>query len=309
MKGDHFVSKAYLKSFSDASGSLWVYGKDYLDVKKRHPSAICREHGGSYNQFLGGEDAIEGFLSEIENNWADTILTISPEATADLEQYYKARTRIAQYIAYLRSIPPHQKVDLDRIVVHQLQETWKLLLEGGHFPPLPDSLKGLPPERLLPRLSLAEGYPSAMSFRTSPQLVDRLFRSKWIHLVNRTPVPFLTSDNPVCFLSESDQAFLSYLPLSPDKAVIINPLLKERNDGDSDPIPEFAFSSEHLVRRLNDEVVKHAKHLIIANQKCEEILESVKTFKDWEAKTEMESLRTETGTLTKFVHRVRPTNC
>ena len=93
-KNDHYVSQTYLRKFTNQNGKLWTYDKKYLGMKERSTKSICHEPGGSQNHYFPNNNVIEDYLKPFENQWSNSVDTISTEGTRALQTAYLPQTEL-----------------------------------------------------------------------------------------------------------------------------------------------------------------------------------------------------------------------
>jgi|GEM_PF-3473690 len=282
---DHYVAQTYLKWFNNHNNKLLVYNKQYCSVKEKTAAQICKEPNGSNNPFLSKERAIEDCLKYVENNWNE-VIKVFISGNINFESYLNAKHIISLYMAYLRtSTPAAVRVKQKELEAH-LKTTFKLLVKSGKIADAPESYKPITDDiENNGKFDIDPKFPKAISAGIMESAANSFFKSAWLRIENHSNIPFITSDNPICFWYSHilSQDPFTYLPLTPKISILVKPFLNKKDvkyynhseDNSAIARPEF-------VATLNEQVIKHAEKIVIANQKSDTILEEVKKFCNWQ---------------------------
>lgn len=221
-KKQHYVPKLHLKHFANPTGKKKYYTY-YFDKKSEivHKSNI---NNAAMENYFYGKDAIgqiiEYSLSLFENNINKRIYRelISSEDPIVFE-IPGHKFLFAQFVAVqiLRT-----KNHLEDIKVHS-KKLKEIILEGN--PGFEDKELGREVHQMDSEEAIRELQLLAFSEKNVKGLARIFTNQKWVLLVNNTPIPFWTSDNPVARFNPfdlypySNMGFLSrgmqvYFPLS-----------------------------------------------------------------------------------------------
>jgi len=297
---DHYVSKTYLKSFCNAQDKLVVYNKEYGKISEKTTAQICKEAGGSDNQYLEKNRAIEDYLTPIENNWNKSINLFKSNGNVDFQAYLDAKYIISAYIAYLRNYTPavvrcHQ-IDLEALVKTEM----KILYKNGQLPEPPKELENtLEDIEANIKVDVDSKYPRAKVAGTLHGSTETIFKSAWMRVENNSNTPFITSDNPCClwYNGNSDLPMI-YLPLTPKVAVLVKPFINKEDTKHYDhSADDSRIAKPEFVKTLNEQVIKHAEEKVISNYKSDEILKEVTAYKDWKFDCKIQKIPFERGEL------------
>jgi len=277
---DHYVAQTYLKWFNDQQGKLWVYNKQWINIKSRTSAQICKEAGGSDNPYLQKDRAIEDYLKVIENNWNGAIKLFASSGTVDFQDYLEAKYIIAGYIAYLRFHTPAAVRTQQDMLEAQVKTEIKLGIKMGKIPPPPEIIKDIEKDT---KVDVDGKFPKAIAAGVLLNTTETMFRSPWLRIENNSDIPFITSDNPLCLWYVKSSPYpMTYLPLTPKIAVLIKPFIhasdRESYDHSADESP---IAKPEFITELNELVIKSAEKMVISNQKSAGLLESVRLLKDW----------------------------
>jgi hypothetical protein len=197
-KKHHVVPATYLAGFTDTSGKLYEYRKD--DPSNPNYN-IPREVGHRryyYSQPMpnGGMDnnSLENFFDkELESKWNNLLSKIrSKEALS-----YNDHELLFNFVVMLRVRVPAARDAIEHNLAELVKATLKQLDEMGELPPKPPQLKNIdllkdiqvsidPHQSIHGMVTMMKGFGivlGAIGFRI---------------LENKTVLPFITSDNPVC---------------------------------------------------------------------------------------------------------------
>jgi len=303
---DHFVAKTYLNRFLDVDKSLWVYDKQWLNIKAKTPSQICKEPGGSDNRFLEKDRAIEDFLSPIENAWSNRMDILQSADNISSPGYLAAKSTICSYMAYLRNYTPATTRVEQEALAAQLETTAQLLYKSGASPPPPKELKNLDNPFKEAQFNVDSKFPRAIAAGALHEISNTFFYSPIAILHNNTDSLFLTSDNPLSlWYKENPLSPYLYLPLTPRLAILVSPFKKiyltDFYDHSKDQFIDTKLESIHFLNQLT---VKHAEEIVISSQCSDSILELVKEFKDWQLTNFTVRIKYSKGVITQNTSRV-----
>lgn len=285
MAKDHYVAKTYLDWFTTAEDKLVVYSKQWGTVKLRTTGQVCYEEGGSDNPFLVCSRAVEDYLRPFENGWNDAIRTYSGRGPCDFKDYLKAKQVIAGYLPYLKLFTPAsvriQKQQLAAVTKTSL----KILIRKGKIPPPPSGLEWIldDVEKNFD-VDVDEKYPKAIASGVLVRMSQAFYKYPWMRVENHSNAPFVTSDNPACFLYLDDSSIpLTYVPLTPHTGLLMKPFINSKDRESYDHSSDVSvIAKPEFVNRLNELVIKNAEKIIIANHESQPIQEQVSSLKDWQ---------------------------
>ena len=227
-KKHHYIPKAYLKSFCDAEGKLYVHRKDDPEKDIRLSPDNTGFHKYYYSQPLldGGRDheTLEDRFSEFETPWPGIVDKFRAQ-----ENVNRQLDAIYAFIGLQRARVPAARDACEKLLAETVKAETRQMDAAGVLPPLP---KGFEP--LLDHDDVAiDPQQSILAMVDIIKVTGDLLRQIGIEVVcNNTNVPFLTSDNPVIWfdpsLSESemrpyavrlDGPIMLLFPVAPDLMV------------------------------------------------------------------------------------------
>jgi hypothetical protein len=224
VRDDHYVSKTYLGHFAGTNGYLVPYYKNAQIVigKPKRPKSICFETEGDTNKYFRNPRLLDELLPVFENPWKNNIVRLE-------NGFIDANTKfeLAGYIAFLRSCSPTSK--------RCIQGTVTGLVKGPSN--LIDKADFLSDDKKLSLLNEFQKiekennkdreFAHAMGIRALIGVLYQYYCSHWLVLINKTDIPFITSDNPAIlyYQDSQQQAGLIYVPLKPYLALLITPNL------------------------------------------------------------------------------------
>jgi hypothetical protein len=266
----HYVPKVYLKAFTDASPpdgwppdrpyapTVWVIDPTTLGTPQRRSPANILWANSLYTTEADdpSRPAIEEGLSRLESRYAPVRDAVVRGDVLSAEQY---RTLVLFVGALFGRVPPQMK-------------HWESFIE---------EIKNISLQMsdLAPHGFSWEDFeePGKRSVVTSTSAYAEVIAKGGFVLVNRSPMPFITSDAPVThvFLHIDEApiknfdpylradvrpnvtAFLSFVPLSPQRAFVASPLLS--------PGEELYHETDNLdlVFSLN-QYTRHGAHTIVS---------------------------------------------
>ena len=199
-KRHHYVPIAYLKSFCDDEGKVFVYRKD--DPKKpfhqKPDKTGFRKYYYSQPLPEGGmnHDALENFFSETETTW--------PQIVKRLQQRENVNNGIiddiSQFICLQYARVPANRDFVERIHAETLKSMMRNLDATGKLPPLPKGSKDI-----LDHYEVSiDPHQSILAMPNLLGAVGEILDEIGLDVIhNETDIPFLTSDNPVIWFDPS----------------------------------------------------------------------------------------------------------
>lgn len=285
MADDHYVAQTYLKHFADSSGKLLVYNKQYGNVRPSTAAQICYEVDGSETTYLQ-PGAIEDYLEFVENRWNFSVETFA-SPSVDATAYFEAKHVISRYLPYLRLLTPAGLRTQSAALSSLLKLEMKKLYKAGKIPPPPPGYEFLMEdiEKHI-AISVDPNYAKALAATAFNNLSKRFYGYSWTRVRNTTEIPFITSDNPICYWYRDPAVVaMTYLPLSPTLGIIINPFT---------PMPDSEGEAKpELVKTLNSLVIKHAEKIVIANSRSTDLQREIVALRNWSY--DFETIRSQIG--------------
>lgn len=190
----HFISVTYMKGFTNEHGRVHVYRSEAPDTPHpMQPSAVGYENY-YYSQPLpeGGQEnhRLEDLWNSIETVWPETVRALqarrlSPAITFNVQGMQ----------TIMRARVPATRDRIALMLEAKLRSECKVLEEIGALPPEYERYAGQfdsVPVGINPHETLLAMQDEFRAFG------DLCFRLGFEVLHNKTDIPFLTSDNPVC---------------------------------------------------------------------------------------------------------------
>ena len=201
-KRHHYVSIAYLKSFCDGEGKVFVYRKD--DPKKLFHQKPDKTgfHKYYYSQPLpeGGmeHDFLEDFFSKVEAKWPPIVDRLQLGKNVDKDML----DVIYQFICLQYARVPATRDVIEKLDAESIKMEVERLEAIGELPPPP---KGF--EDIFRADRLAVPIDPHRSILAMPQMLfeaGKILDQIGLNVVyNTTDIPVLTSDNPVIWFDPS----------------------------------------------------------------------------------------------------------
>ena len=279
-KRHHYISKAYLKSFCDDEGKVWIYRKD--DPKKpfRQKPDNTGFHKYYYSQPLpeGGmnHEALENFFSEIETPWPPIVERLQKREKIDNGMM----DEICQFICLQFARVPANRDFAERIQAEMLKSMMRQMDARGEFPPPP---KGF--EDILDHVEVSiDPHQSIWAMRDMLGAVREILDQVGLDVIhNETDIPFLTSDNPVIWFDpsvseeemqpyniKSDGPIMLLFPVSPNLMILGESFLLEKfiHYG----IEHVECKSHEFVNKCNRCICRFAYETVFARNKGQETM-------------------------------------
>ncbi len=198
-KRHHYIPKAYLKTFCDGEGKLYVYRKDDPEKKIRLSPDSTGFHKYYYSQPLpnGGydHDRLEDYFGEIETRWPGIVekFRLGENVNGHLND-------IHDFIALQRARVPAARDACEKILAENVKAVTRQMDAAGKLPQPP---KGF--EDILDHLDVAiDPHRSILAMVDFMKGTGNVLKRIGIGVLhNRTEIPFLTSDNPVIWFDPS----------------------------------------------------------------------------------------------------------
>ena len=199
-KRHHFIPKAYLNSFCDDEGKVFIYRKD--DPKRPFHQKPDRTgfHKYYYSQPMpeGGmnHDVLENFFSETETTWPQIVERLQRGEKVDNGMI----DDISQFICLQYARVPANRDFVERIHAEMLKSMMRNLDATDELPPPPEGYHDILSQvevSIDPHQSIL-AMPNLLG--AAGEILDEIGLDV-IH--NETDIPFLTSDNPVIWFDPS----------------------------------------------------------------------------------------------------------
>ncbi len=277
-KRHHYVPQAYLRSFCDASGRLYVYRKEAPDrpLHVAPSNAAFRRYYYSQPKPDGGvdNDRLEDIFSTVESGWTPLLKRMRRK-----ENVNDALTYLFEFIALQRvRIPASRDVTEARLAA-QVKEVFEQLRTQGRLPPPPPQLD-------LDAIEVAIDPHQSIHGMVSDIMreVMTVFERLGLFVIhNQTAVRFVSSDNPVVWFDpdtepESEKPYhvqpdgrvLLLFPLTPTMLLM----------GDSSRKADFSerglfygeVPDEAWAKRVNEQICRYAYEAVIASTPGHEAL-------------------------------------
>jgi hypothetical protein len=297
---DHFVSQVHLRNFYTDGGRLVGVKKD--DLKKFYAKSedVCRRLDGSTNDYLREPRAIEEFLRNIEPNY-NAAVTALRNREIDADGVYV----IAGFVAYVLACSPTAMRLGKPHLAAAVQTAAEILDANGKLPKVPDILGGKSLTDLLSDGSVVVNvdgrYPQAIGIANILAHAGTFGNALWdVMFADAAGGGFLTSDFPIAFGHSYDSRVVSKLvPLAPDVALCIHPMLRERSKPPDLSFAKFRARFREVpfveVRKINQQLVRAAETMIFSSVDGDWLLPFVRKNRDFRAETLVERIPAPTG--------------
>jgi hypothetical protein len=276
-KRHHYVPKAYLKSFCDEQGQVYVYLKDNPDKVIHQSPDNTGFHKYYYSQPLpgGGRDTntLENLFAELETKWPPLV-----ERMIRRDNVNSSLDDLFAFIGLQRARVPASRDACEGFLAASVMATARSLDAQGLLPPKPPGF-----ENILDQVRVAiDPHQSiramAQVIRGAGQVLDQIGFGV-IH--NQTDVPYLTSDNPVIWFDPSvPDAQLQPYVLRPGGLVIfLFPVAPNAMVyGDSTIREQFACTGmltsdatdREFINQVNQQICRFAYKAVFAQRKGQE---------------------------------------
>ncbi len=273
----HFVSITYMDGFTDETGRVQVYRSE----DPQNPHATQPRATGYQKQYYsqplpeGGIEhhRFEDLFNTIETVWPETVRALEARR---LSQAISFNVQGMQTIMRVRVPAARDRTAL--MLEAKLRSECKALEEIGALPPefaRYSGQSGTVPIGINPHETL---HAMKQQFK---EFGDLCFRLGFEVLYNRTGIPFLTSDNPVCIydprLSPVDRRPYDY---SGEVELLFPVTSRMIVRGSSKRGPANVISRQgditdrRIVRRMNETIAQFAYRMTIARDRsCDEIIQ------------------------------------
>jgi len=199
-KRHHYVPKAYLKSFCDDEGKLYVYRKDEPE-KVLH---LSPDNTGFHKYFYsqptpeGGvdHDKLEDFFSEYEAKWPDIVKKLRAR-----ENVNDRLGDIYAFIGLQRARVPAARDACEKLLAETVKATTRQMAAAGALPLPPKGFENILDQVVDVAIDPHQSIHAMVHIiKGIGELLDKIGIGV---LHNKTDAPFLTSDNPVIWFDPS----------------------------------------------------------------------------------------------------------
>ncbi len=283
-KRHHFVPIAYLKSFCDDEGKVFVYRKD--DPKKRIHQKPDKTgfHKYYYSQPLpeGGmeHDCLEDIFSKVEAKWPPIVERLQSGKNVDESMM----NIIFNFIGLQYARVPATRDAIEKLDAESVKMEARKLEAIGELPP---PLKGFEDIFRADRLEVAiDPHRSVLAMPQMMSGVGRILDQIWLNVVfNETDIPFLTSDNPVIWFdpSISEKNMRPYeiqlggliklvFPIAPNIMILGRSRSFLSGSFFCNSIKHLKCKYPEVVNKYNRYICRFAYETVFAQEKSQEIL-------------------------------------
>ena len=279
-KRHHYVPIAYLNSFCDDEGMVFVYRKDDPTKPFRQKPDSTGFHKYYYSQPMpeGGinHDALENFFSEIEATWPPIVERLQRQEKVDAGMI----DDISQFICLQFARVPANRDFAENIHAETLKTVMWELDKRGEFP--------LPPkgyEDILDHVQVSiDPHQSILAMPNMIGAVVEILDEIGLDVIhNETEIPFLTSDNPVIWFDPSvpEEEMQPYnlqpggpvmllFPIAPNLMVFGGSFLLEKFARDG--IEHVECRSREFVNKCNRYICRFAYETVFARERGQDAL-------------------------------------
>ena len=271
----HFVSVTYMEGFTDKRGRVQVYRAEAPESPlAMQPTAIGYENY-YYSQKLpdGGQEnhRFEDLWNSIETVWPETVRAL---------QAYRLSPAISFNVqgmqAIMRTRVPATRDRVALMLEAKLRSEYKVLEEIGALPPEFERYAGqfdTVPVGINPHQTLLAMEDEFKAFG------DLCFRLGFEVLHNKTEIPFLTSDNPVCTY-DPRKLLLARIPYDHSSEIeLIFPVTARmlvRGSTKRQPFNVISrhrnVTDKHKVRRFNRTIAQFAYRMTLGQDRSSDDL-------------------------------------
>lgn len=193
-KRHHFVSVTYMNGFRDATGRVWSY-RSATPETPHHVKPTATGFEGHYYSFLrddGTKDnaSFEDRWGATETVWDETLKAVKLGRVSPAISF-----NILAMAVLMRTRVPAARERKELLLATHLREGMKALERAGRLPEAYQAYAGR-----LDTVPVASNPQESLRLMIEDQYVfgQLCFEIGFEILNNRTGIPFLTSDNPVC---------------------------------------------------------------------------------------------------------------
>jgi len=159
------------------------------------------------------------------------------------------------------------------------------------------------------KIEVDREYPHAIAITNLVSSSFRLYCSDWLVLLNKTDIPFITSDNPAILYHKEDfgPAASTFVPLTPSLGILISPN-PSKNIPSIEELDSFrhendriAYIKEKYVTIFNDLIVKSAEKIVLSSDNLDWLWKMVASNKSWRVENITNHIPCENGSL--IIHK------
>lgn len=272
-KRHHFIAQTYLRLFCGADGKLWVYSKDQRGKSWRSDTSAIAFEKYYYSQPLpgGGRDheRLENHFSNYESLWPSVLKQIQHHQKVD-----GSLQTLLDFVCIHRVRVPTIRNIVERMEAERVRMQLLHLKDKGQ---IPDPTQTLGRDWEEANQNIVVTIDPHRSIHAMPPLIDgfeQLLRAVGFEILqNNTNVPFITSDNPVCYFDPTANETLMqpytvdrrrmqvelFFPITPQYLLWGHSALKGR-------LPHYRDLAEtDFVERVNRTIVRFADRFVFAN--------------------------------------------
>ncbi|MEP7247910.1 MAG: DUF4238 domain-containing protein [Gammaproteobacteria bacterium] len=195
-KLQHYVAQSYLRHFACERGKhpkIWCYDKANRKAFKTNIRNVAGENY-FYDDATEASQPFEALLGQAEANFANARRCLVELSDAQ-DMSESDRVVISIFVALQLVRTPEHRIHAEQLMVRTRDF---LAEERGVGPALKEWLTENP------ALYARQQHLYNISSDLVPQLAGTIALMRWIVLTNDTPMPFWTSDNPVCLFNPVD---------------------------------------------------------------------------------------------------------
>jgi hypothetical protein len=315
---DHYVSQTYLRLFVGPSGDLVPYYKNARVIigKSKKPKSICFETEGDTNKYFENPRILEKFLPAFENPWKNNIAKLERRVLDKKTKY-----ELAGYIAFLRSCSQTAKRLGQQMIAGTVEPVaYKVMLsttDKANYLSVED--KHILRDAILKRkigINIDREFAHAQAMRALERAIHRYYCSRWLVLINKTDIPFITSDNPAIlyYRDIQQQIAQTYVSLNPSMALLITPDIDMDNPSIEDvekysnSEDGFGIIKQSYVNKFNEAIVKSAERMVLHQKKEDWLEQLVRKYSKWRVDAIVTNLSSdrETITIARIIARQPP---
>ena len=275
--------------------------------KLKKPKSICFETEGDTNKYFDNPRLLDEYLPLFENRWNNNISKLE---NGVLDQ--DAKYELSGYIAFLRSCSPTakrlgQKTIADAIEPIAYKIGSESLDKAGY---LNDEHKlslcnAFQKREMEAEIEVAREFAHAQGIRALLSMLYRYYCSRWKVFINKTNIPFITSDNPAIQYRHDihQQMPHTYVPLKPSMALLIV-LDSDIARPDFEDVKRYDINDSMGVvkrsdiNRFNEALVKSAERIVLHQKREDWLIQLVRQFSKWRVESVPRHLTTDSGTTT-----------
>jgi hypothetical protein len=263
-KKQHFVPRFYLKYFSDNKKSIGIYNLD----NKRYIKSGSLKNQAYEDYFYGKDGEVENLLAVFESDSAKMFSILLEHK--EIPPYHSvAHVLLLTFVVFLSARTKYSAETINEMVDKQFKEIYK------NDSKLKDSIDNI---------KIGYDNPAAVSLAITSEVICLTRDLKYKLLINKTDIPFVTSDNPVVKYNQylenknkfgSNTGFVSkgfqmFFPISPEVFVIFyDPWAYKLGNKKDDVIK---INEKKDINSLNLLQIVNANHNIYFNKNIQERL-------------------------------------